>query len=338
MTITNHKSRIRVAIIGASGVTGDSIVNALLAHPDGQFNVAALVRPGSLGNPAYGYLRQRGVEIIPADLGGPLNQLISVLSGIDVVISAIFYGSLDFEIPLATAAKAAGVGRFIQSAYNIPVPAKGVYYIREKKEEILSHIQQLRLPYTYIDVGWWYHVVLPRIPSGRTEHALPCGSMDLPIADLGNVPSCLTHIRDVGRYIARIITDQRTLNKKVFVYNEALTQNQVYEIIECVSDERPKRTYISEKDIRIWREEAQREVQKNSSDVVALGQLCLRDVFLASNVNGYNTPEYAEYLGYLSGKELYPDFEYLTYEDYVQEVLEGKHGEDVVTYRTKQLK
>ena len=29
------------------------------------------------------------------------------------------------------------------------------------------------------------------------------------------------------------------------------------------------------------------------------------------------------YLGYLNGKDLYPDFEYVTFEDYV-EVLDGK--------------
>lgn len=61
-----------------------------------------------------------------------------MLSGIDVVISAIFYGSLSDEVPLATAAKAAGVKRFVQSAYNIPVPLRGATNLREQVNVMLS--------------------------------------------------------------------------------------------------------------------------------------------------------------------------------------------------------
>lgn len=37
-----------------------------------------------------------------------------------------------------------------------------------------------------------------------------------------------------------------------------------------------------------------------------------------------NLPECAKYLGYLSTKDLYPEFEAIKYVDYVNEVLEGK--------------
>jgi hypothetical protein len=37
-----------------------------------------------------------------------------------------------------------------------------------------------------------------------------------------------------------------------------------------------------------------------------------------------NLPERANYLGYLSTKDLYPDFEAIKYVDYVQEVVDGK--------------
>jgi len=33
--------------------------------------------------------------------------------------------------------------------------------------------------------------------------------------------------------------------------------------------------------------------------------------------------EYAEYLGYLSGKDLYPDMKFTKFEDYVKDILEG---------------
>lgn len=37
-----------------------------------------------------------------------------------------------------------------------------------------------------------------------------------------------------------------------------------------------------------------------------------------------NTPEYAQYLGYLDAKELYPDLEVTSLEAYCREVLSGK--------------
>lgn len=41
-------------------------------------------------------------------------------------------------------------------------------------------------------------------------------------------------------------------------------------------------------------------------------------------IRGDNTPEYAKYLGYLTSKELYPDFQPTSFEDYTREVFDGK--------------
>jgi hypothetical protein len=42
------------------------------------------------------------------------------------------------------------------------------------------------------------------------------------------------------------------------------------------------------------------------------------------DIMGENTPEYARYLGYLIGKDLYPDFKGVPFESFVQHALE--HG------------
>jgi hypothetical protein len=47
-------------------------------------------------------------------------------------------------------------------------------------------------------------------------------------------------------------------------------------------------------------------------------------LFWSWGIRGENTPEYAEYLGYLNGKDLYTDFKFTKFEDYVKGVLEGK--------------
>jgi hypothetical protein len=40
------------------------------------------------------------------------------------------------------------------------------------------------------------------------------------------------------------------------------------------------------------------------------------------DIMGENTPEYARYLGYLIGKDLYPDIKGISFEDFVQETIE----------------
>lgn len=61
----------------------------------------------------------------------------------------------------------------------------------------------------------------------------------------GNVPIALADIGDIGRYVAKVIADPRTLNKRVFVYNEIYTQNQVYNLVEKLSGEKIQQSYVS---------------------------------------------------------------------------------------------
>jgi hypothetical protein len=107
---------------------------------------------------------------------------------------------------------------------------------------VLNHIRKLYLPYTTIDVGWWFQITLPRLPSGRNDYALLPN--DQPIPGDGNIPFAITDIADIGIYTARIIADPRTLNHMVFAYNEVYTQNQVYDLIEKLSGEELKRNYV----------------------------------------------------------------------------------------------
>ena len=68
----------------------------------------------------------------------------------------------------------------------------------------------------------------------------------------GNVPSAITDLRDIGRYIAKIIADQRTLNRMVFAYNTVMTQNQIYDLLEDISEEKLDRNYVSHVDEGGW--------------------------------------------------------------------------------------
>lgn len=307
---------IRVALVGAAGQTGSSIVDGLLEAED-EFSIVALTRPSSITKPANGKLKDRGVEIRPFDLSGPEGPLVEALRGIDVLISAIAATDQDAQIPLATVAKKAQVKRFVPCAF-ITVAPPGRMMLRDWKEDVYNHIKRIHLPYTIIDVGWWYQIGYPRLPSGKIDYV----AMDVPtlIGD-GTVPSALTDLRDIGRYVAKIVADERTLNKYVLAYDEVWTPNQVVEELERLSGETIPRKYLSE---QMLRERIETAAKLYETDLSQAFLKASAEYMLSWGVYGDNTPENAKYLGYLTSKELYPDFQPISFINYLQEVLDGK--------------
>ncbi|KAL2681188.1 hypothetical protein Neosp_008795 [[Neocosmospora] mangrovei] len=307
---------MKVAIVGASGETGGSIVKALLESSTPKFDITALTRPASLTKPENLELEKRGVKLVACELDGPEGTLVKSLSGQDVVISALEPAAFEAQIPLANAAKMAGVKRFVPCAFATIAPP-GVMKLRDDKEEIFNHVKKLYLPYTIIDVGWWFQLAVPRLSSGKTDYAIVVPENTA--AGDGNVPSAFTDIRDIGQYVARIISDPRTLNKMVFAYDEVATTNEIYELLEKLSGEKIDRTYLSADNI-----EAGLAQIEGSDDPMALNKLWILQYLRSCGIRGDNNPEYARYLGYLDAKELYPDFKGNTLEKYFQEVLDGK--------------
>lgn len=60
----------------------------------------------------------------------------------------------------------------------------------------------------------------------------------------GEAPNLLTDLRDVGHFVARIVADERTLNRYVFTWGAVVTENEVYAIMEEVSGEKLERKYV----------------------------------------------------------------------------------------------
>lgn len=101
------------------------------------------------------------------------------------------------------------------------------------------------LPYTVIDVAWWSEQIVPVLPSGKTDHALNKNDRGREIPGDGNVPVAFISLADVGPFVAKIIADPRTLNRKVLAYTDVLTMNQVYDIMDELSGEKAIRNYVS---------------------------------------------------------------------------------------------
>ncbi|CAJ2513572.1 Uu.00g016910.m01.CDS01 [Anthostomella pinea] len=292
-------SPIKVGIVGATGNTGKSIVNGLLAS-DVNFEVTALTRPESVDSDGSKALKDRGVKIVILDLKAPKAELVKALTGLDTVLSCISAYQLELQAGLAQAAKDAGVKRFVPCDWGSPAP-RGVMLLRDRKDDALAAVQRLRLAYTVIDVGLWFNLSVAAVPSGRTAHAVR-GILNIHAGD-GTVPNALTDIRDIGWRVARIIADPRTINKKVFAYTEVLSMNQCADTLDEVSGEKSVWTELSAQMIH---DAIAKAKQETSSSALPPG-LTINEYYDSCLLRGDNTPESAAYLGYLDFKDLYPE-------------------------------
>lgn len=89
-----------------------------------------MIRPSSIDKSVTSALKEKGVKIVAIDLRGSQDELVAALRGIDVVISAIYYQALGDEIPIATAAKEAGVKRYVPCFFATVAP-RGVMKARD---------------------------------------------------------------------------------------------------------------------------------------------------------------------------------------------------------------
>lgn len=208
----------------------------------------------------------------------------------------------------------------------------------EQKEIVYNQIRQMWLPYTIVDVGWWYQLSYPRLLSGRVDYAMTSGNDEI-IGD-GNMPTALTDLRDIGRYMAMIISDERTLNKKILAYNLVSTQNEIYNLMEEISEEKVDRNYVCIQQhpyTMILTNRLQVPEETINSRVLAARQASetypfdpikfipryLAEYQYSWGIRGDNNPEYAKYLGYHLTTELYPDFKPTDFREYLESVFRG---------------
>ncbi|KAH8702334.1 isoflavone reductase family protein [Talaromyces proteolyticus] len=312
-------TKTKVLIIGASGETGRSIANGLLE--DGGFEVYSFTRPASAQKPQLLDLAKKGLIIRQCDLSAPEEELAEALRGIDVVVSSVGPADQLSQLNIATAAKAAGVKRFVPCAFITVCAPGGIMWLRDEKEKVYNHIKQLKLTYTIIDVGWWYQIATPRLTSGKIDYAMTVANDEL--VEGGKTPSAFVDLRDIGKYVTRIIVDPRTENKMVFSYNTVTSPEDIFAMVEKMSGEKVERKHVSKETVMARVEEGRAHSETYPFDASKFTLRIAAEYQLSWGIRGDNVPSYAKYLGYLDAKELYPDFKPITLEEYIQELLSG---------------
>ncbi|KAE8416008.1 isoflavone reductase family protein [Aspergillus pseudocaelatus] len=273
---------ITVGVIGATGNTGQTVVNGLLSSPVA-FTVTSFTRESSVNSQANQRLKTKGVCIVGYDLSGPCQKLVEQLKNIDVLISCITWEHLDLQLPWIEAAKEAGVKRFVPSEWVGPCP-RGVHWIKD------------------------------HVPSGRSDKA-HMRYIDHRIVEDGNQKFALTDIADIGKYVAQIVADPRTINKHVFAYTEVLSMNGIWDTMARVTGEEPEKNYVSVAEIYEIIKACRKRLEKSPhkmmhpDNIMDCANYNMGEYRISWCVRGDNTPEYAEYLGYLDFWKLFPDFQ-----------------------------
>ncbi|KAL9111868.1 MAG: hypothetical protein Q9227_003718 [Pyrenula ochraceoflavens] len=315
-------SKTKVFVVGATGETGGSIVNGLLAA--GDFEISALVRPESLSKPLVDKYRSAGVTIVPGSLSDPLESLTRAITGHPIVISAVGPTDQSTQMPLVHACAAAGTSRFLPCAYMPVLPPIGVHPLRDEKERVYNEMKKLKVPYTIVDVGWWYQLSIPRLESGKVDY-LGKGLLMKEIYGDGKTASALTDLRDIGMWVARIVKDERTLNRYVLAYNEMWDLQGVFEAMESAAGgEKIPRVYVSKVEMGKRLEEARKLFEEANGDFMKMVPWVQGNYSNALHLRGDNTPENAKYLGYLTTNELYPGMKGRSFQEYLNDVVKGR--------------
>ncbi|ELQ40759.1 isoflavone reductase family protein [Pyricularia oryzae Y34] len=153
-------------------------------------------------------------------------------------------------------------------------------------------IISLYLPYTVIDVGLWYQVNIPLVPSGRLDDLIVLD--DSVIFGGGNTKTGLIDIDDIGS------------------------------IVEEVTGETIPRKYRSRKDLEETISATVEKLAQNPIDEALIMQKFILGYACSRGIRDDNNLDTAKYLRYLDAKELSPDVECTSFQDYIRQLVEGK--------------
>lgn len=134
------------------------------------------------------------------------------------------------------------------------------------------------------------------------------------ISGSGDIKSATTHIPDIGKFVAEILSDPRTLNQYVFSWGEEKTQNELWEIARRVklelTGEPLKATPKYESEAHVV------ERAKNAEDgtFAQVGAEYLLSLYAKGN-NIVEKAKRPEFGGALDARELYPHLKVTTVEE-----------------------
>ncbi|KZT19870.1 NAD-binding protein [Neolentinus lepideus HHB14362 ss-1] len=244
-------------VVAGAGNIGRFIVEELLKlqSSGAVSSVTVLTRKGG-----YADLVEKGAKVVAVDYSPSSSAfLVSALQGTDVVISTLGFEAIDAQQnALADAAKQAGVSLFVPSEFGNSTDGvtEGILGI---KNQLNRHLEKIRLPYALFYTGLFTDFIF----SPFFGWDLPNGKVH--IRGEGNAPISFTHRRDVGRFVAYVLTQlspDQLQWKSFAVEGDRKSWNEILELYQAKTGKTLQVTHQP-------RSELQAALRKNPQDSVA---------------------------------------------------------------------
>lgn len=292
-----------IAVCGATGHQGGSVVNHLLMSDQWRQHIRGITRDPD--QPKAQALKQKGVDIVKADLTDR-ESLLKAFTNVDTLfLMTNFYDPCTKEcneyeqaVNVAEAAKQCGVENIIVSTLiNMEKATNGKYKVPHFTLKSKAAEEIARMGFTnaiFVMPGFYYqnlHQFMPphRAADGSIEFALPCKASTV-VAGID--------IRDLGAVVAKII------NEPSLFKNDVIPIASEYISFQQIADELTKALGIR----TVFREISDAEAKsKGVADEII-------EMFHAFEMVGY----YGEKIDFDVAHSLYPDLK--TWHEYLASI------------------
>lgn len=310
--------------MGATGEMGKYIVEASvkLGHP-----TFILVRSGSASDPAKKELlagfESLGAISVHGDIGDHAS-LVAALKQVDVVISTVGGAAiLDGQLKLIEAIKEVGhIKRFLPSEFgaNIdchPPNEKSILdLIFAPKREIRKALRETGIPHTLICCGGfarWVWAPLAQVDILVTGNVQPPREKITILGD-GEGLVLTTPEVDIATLTVKAADDPRTLNKQLVIRHKPnlLTFNNLVELWEKKIGHGLHKTFVPAAEVEKQMDELSPDSLTNFFHAILWELVSGREVFqLNPSID-------------VDADELYPDYKYVTVDEYFDNFVEKK--------------
>jgi uncharacterized protein YbjT (DUF2867 family) len=234
----------RILIVGATGGLGRELLKECARR---DHDLHALVRSETRRDAGkMEPLRAAGVTVHEGDLND-YDSLLRAFRSVDKVISAVTFLSGDERV-LLQAAKDAGVGRLVPSAFGMDFQASppGSCIVLDRWRENYSAIQSLGVPATIIHTnGFFRNWVFTLGDMTTLEGRLPPSAVS--VYGDGDVPAAFADERDIAAVTIRALEDPAMENRQIRIRQNVMSQNTLIDLWEELSGRAVERTSIDSK-------------------------------------------------------------------------------------------
>ncbi|KAL1750480.1 hypothetical protein FB107DRAFT_279594 [Schizophyllum commune] len=217
-----------IAVAGAQGSVGKPTILALASFPG--ISITALTRKAAT-LPEWLPQGVAHAVIDFDDVDGTADVLRE--HKVEVLISAVSHGAVLAQIPLADAAKAAGVRLFVPSEYGTITMGwreEDIPPFLAPKIKVAEHLGSIGLPSLRIFVGMFIEAITTLVGYDVNKKVNILKSLQ------GDTPFSATSAPDIGGFIAHVVTHYPVsdlANKALRIEGERLTLNGLGTILEA---------------------------------------------------------------------------------------------------------